>query len=120
MAPTHSELVHEGVEALLRGDLQRLEELLAPDVEWGWFEPGGEDLVGREAVLGAFRERVDEGVLGGLLEVVDLGDDVVVGIAPSPRAAETGAPVGWTRVAYLDGLVARLVSYDSRERALAS
>lgn len=120
MAPTHHELVHECVEALRRGDVPRLEGLLAPDVEWGWFEPGGEDLEGREAVLGAFRERIDEGVLGGLLEVVDLGDDVVVGIAPSPRAAESGAPTGWTRVAYRDGLVVRLVSFDSRERALAS
>jgi hypothetical protein len=120
MAPTHHEIVQEGVDALLRGDLQRLEELLAPDVQWGWFEPGGEDLLGRQAVLQALRERVDEDVLGGLLELVDVGDDVVVGIAPSPRAAESGTPVGWTRVGYRDGLVVRLVSYDSRERALAS
>jgi ketosteroid isomerase-like protein len=120
MPQTPSELVREGVEALLRGDLQRIEQLLADDVEWAWFEPGGEDVAGRDAVLAALRERVEQGVLGGLVELVADGDEVVVGLAPSPAAADLGAPVGWARVRVGDGHVTRLVSYDSRDRALGA
>jgi ketosteroid isomerase-like protein len=119
MSASNQDLTQHGVDALLRGDLDGVEELLAPEIEWVWFEPGGTDLIGRDAVVQAFRERVEEDILGGLLDLVADDDDVLVCLAPSARAAEGGVAAAWTRVCFRDGLVIRLVSYDSRERAFA-
>src|SRR5438309_9171878 len=34
------ELARRGFEAWRRGDLETIGTMLAPDVKWGWFEPG--------------------------------------------------------------------------------
>ncbi len=52
-------------------------------------------------------------------ELIAIGDDVLVSVEPSAPAAVWGAEALWTRVSVEDGRAVRLISYDTRERALA-
>jgi ketosteroid isomerase-like protein len=119
-ASTHAEIVRDALAAIMSDDLPRVAELLDPQVEWLWFEPGGTDCRGRDAVLAAFRERLDEDALGDVRELTPVGDDVLVSITPSAPAAVWGAQALWTRVSFAGARAVRLVSYDTRERALAA
>jgi ketosteroid isomerase-like protein len=114
-----TDLVRDALAAILGDDLPRVSELLDPHVEWVWFEPGGTDCRGRQAVVDALRDRLDDDALGRVRELSQLGDDVLVSVEPSASAAVWGADALWTRVSVKDGRAVRLVSYDSRERALA-
>ena len=118
-APARTDIVRDALAAIMGGDLSRVAELLDPEVEWVWFQPGGTDCCGREAVLAAFGERLDDGVLGDVRELTPVGDDVLVSVAPSAPAAVWGAEALWTRVSFAGTRAVRLVSYDTRERALA-
>ena len=117
--PTPTDLVRDALAAIMNDDLPRLAELLDPHVEWVWFEAGGTDCRGREAVLAAFHERLREDALGHVRELTQVGDEVLVSVAPSASAAVWGAEALWTRVVFDAGRAVRLVSYDTRERALA-
>jgi ketosteroid isomerase-like protein len=115
---TNTTVVRDAVAAILRQDLRLVAEILHPDVEWVWFEPGGTDCRGRDAVIEAFRERIADAVMGPVREVFEHGDDVIVSMAPSVTASAWGATESWTRVVLRDERVVRLISYDTRERAL--
>jgi ketosteroid isomerase-like protein len=36
----NEQLAHDGYEAVMRGELEALEDLLAPDLTWHWWEHG--------------------------------------------------------------------------------
>jgi ketosteroid isomerase-like protein len=39
----NEQLAHDGYEAVMRGELEALEDLLAPDLTWHWWEHGPRD-----------------------------------------------------------------------------
>ena len=67
-----------GLEAWQRGDFETLEEMLAPEVELLWWEPGDWDCHGRDDVIGLLRERYEQGFAGGRMELVDAGEEKLI------------------------------------------
>jgi ketosteroid isomerase-like protein len=101
MPETNVEKARRGYAAVLRGDLDVIAEMLAPDVTWGTCRD-------REQVLDFMRQT--KGV-GELVDVIDAGDKVVVIL-----------DAGGRRVANLttfrDGKVVEMVHYPDPEEAL--
>src|SRR5438876_1001413 len=110
-----------GFEAWQRGDLAALEELLDPDVDLLWWEPGEWDCHSRDDVLRLLRERYEEGFAGGRHELIDGGDDVLITVS---YPSEVGGP-GWpdetaTVITFRDGKAVHMQQYRTREEALAA
>jgi hypothetical protein len=55
-----SEIAREGWEAWRNGDFDTIQEILDPNVEWRWFEPGEWDCHNRDDVMRTLRERYDQ------------------------------------------------------------
>jgi len=72
----NDELARSGFEAFLRGDWDALAEIMDPDVEWLWHEPGEWDCHDRTKVLATLFDRQREGVVAGLNNVVAVDDRV--------------------------------------------
>jgi ketosteroid isomerase-like protein len=84
-----SEIAREGLEAWRKGDFDTIEEILDPNVEWRWFEPGEWDCHDRNDVMRTLRERYDQGFGRGNLEFRDAGENAVI-VVSHPR--EIGGP----------------------------
>src|SRR6266550_2486633 len=79
----------EGLEAWRRGEFDRLERILDPDVEWGWFEPGEWDCKNRDDVMRTLRERYEQGFATGTLELKDGGENAVIVVS---HPSDIGGP----------------------------
>ena len=75
------ERVRAGMQAWQDGDLSALEELLDPDVELSWWEPGDWDCHSRDEVLRLLGRRREEGVPRGDVELIDAGDDTLISVS---------------------------------------
>jgi ketosteroid isomerase-like protein len=111
-------LARRGFEAWRRGDLPAIEAMLAPDVRWGWFEPGDWDCRSREDVMRRLRERFSEGFAGELVRIERLSEHSVLAIA---HPSEVGGPE-WpdevaTLIEFRGGKVARMHDYRSMAEA---
>lgn len=81
MARSNAELVREGFAAFKRGDLETIESLLDPNVEWRWIEPGDWDCHNRDQVVQTIRDRLAEGFGENELdEVIEASDRVLIGV----------------------------------------
>jgi uncharacterized protein len=120
MSASNAELVRSGFDAFLRGDWEALSAVMAPDVEWLWYEPGEWDCHDRRKVLATLFQRRREGVVTGLDRVVAVDDRVLVEVT-GPRLGESGLPGGQACmvVTVRDGLIVRMQDYRSRAAALA-
>src|SRR4051812_11745664 len=120
MAAGNDELVRSSFDAFLRGDWDALAQVMDPDVEWLWYEPGDWDCHDRRKVLATLFERQREGVVTGLDIVVAVDERVFVEVT-GPRLAESGLPGGRACmvVTVRDGLIVRMQDYPSRAAALA-
>jgi ketosteroid isomerase-like protein len=116
----NAELVRTGFEAFLRGDFEALEQVMDPDVQWLWYEPGNWDCHDRNKVLTTLRDRQQEGVVTALNAVVATGERVFVEVT-GPRLEQWGLPEGQACmvVTVKDGLIVRMQDYPSRAAALA-
>ena len=111
----------EGLDAWRRGDFETLEEVLDPDVEWRWFEPGEWDCKNREDVMRTLRERYEQGFAKGKLEFRDGGEDALIVIS---HPSEIGGPE-WpaetaTIMRFREGKVVLMQDYPSEAEALAA
>ena len=114
------ELARGGLVAWQRGDLSALAEMLDPDVELLWWEPGQWDCRGKDAVVKLLSERSAAGETDGNIDLVDAGGDrLVVSRIPTPsNGAATGRPS--TLVTFNKGLVVRMRQFRSLDEALAA
>jgi hypothetical protein len=84
-----TEIAREGVEAGRKGDFETIEEILDPNVEWRWFEPGEWDCHGRDDVIRMLRERYEQGFARGELQFRDGGERSVIVVS---HPSEIGGP----------------------------
>jgi ketosteroid isomerase-like protein len=115
------EEARKGFTAWQEGDFDTIEAMLDRNVTWHWFEPGDWDCNGREDVMRTLRERYDEGFARAPIELVDVGDDVVIAVV---RPRETGggewpAEVA-TVITFSDGKVVSMQDHRTPEEAVAS
>lgn len=120
MGATNVELARRGFEAVLRGDLDVVSDLLDRDVKWHGGDPDAPGACRNRrqalAFIGRARERLRD---VEVLDVVGAGDNVVVIMgAPAPD----GAPA-WTAAnvcTFRDGKVAEIVHHPDARDALAA
>jgi ketosteroid isomerase-like protein/ankyrin repeat protein len=120
MAVGNDELVRSSFDAFLRGDWNALAEVMAPDVQWLWYEPGDWDCHDRRKVLATLFERQREGVVTALEDVVAVDERVFVEVT-GPRLTEWGLAGGHACmvVTVRDGRIVRMQDYPNRAAALA-
>lgn len=82
-------IASDGLEAWRRGDFAELEQVLDPDVEWHWFEPGEWDCHNRDDVMRVLRERYAQGFAAGRLEFQQGADDALIVVS---HPSEIGGP----------------------------
>ena len=130
MSHESAELLLRGYHAFVAGDLEAIEELLDPDVEW---VPAGESdavIISRERVLEVVAERVAEDYHVVVDRAIGLGDRAVVSMRfsrieldPSderPLQSRRSYLLGrWAAVVYTrDGRVVRVDEHLHLEAAL--
>ena len=120
MSTTNDELVRTSFDAFLAGDWEALSQVMAPDVQWLWHEPGDWDCHDRRKVLATLFERQREGVVTALNRVVAVEDRVFVEIT-GPRLTEWGLPGGRACMVITvhGGRIVRMQDHPNRAAALA-
>ena len=102
MSTDNAALIRDGFESFLKGDFDALRELMEPDAQWLYAEPIPGDCHDRDEIIATLRERHAEGVVGGLADVVEGGERLLVEIT-GPRLEDGGLPEGgrrwWSRCA---------------------
>ena len=129
MSEQNVELARRGYEALVRGDLDTVAELFAPDLSWRWWQPGPWDCHNREEAMTVIRERIEQRAIGELQEIIDVDEErIIVVMRRSPDAepsyAEMGVPEGHDETANLltirGGKVVAMRDYTTKAEALAA
>jgi ketosteroid isomerase-like protein len=110
------DLVRRGFEAIIRGDLQLIGELLDPEVKWH----GGDPQSGcrnRDEAL-EFIGRAQRRGIGRLIDVIDAGEDRVVVVLQPPATPGAPPPPPRANVTTIhDGRVVEMVAYETTEEA---
>jgi ketosteroid isomerase-like protein len=129
MSEQNVELARRGYEDLMRGDLDAVFELLAPDLSWRWWQPGLGDCHSRGEAMRVIKERLAERAIGQLVEIIDADEErIVVVMRRNPESkrsyAEEGLPEGHDETANLitirNGKVVALQDYKTKADALAA
>jgi ketosteroid isomerase-like protein len=113
------EIVRRGYEAVLRGDLETLGEILDPDVKWHGGDPSS-GCQNRKQTLGWMRQNwLRRGAPPGeVVDVIDAGDKVVVIMR---RAGDDGEPeLVANLTTFRDGKVVEMVHYPNPDDARAA
>ncbi|MBV8217390.1 MAG: nuclear transport factor 2 family protein [Solirubrobacterales bacterium] len=119
MTDSNVELVRRGYEAVLRGDLDTLGEILDPDVKWHAGNPS-DGCQNRKQALGWMRQNwMRRGAPPGeLVDVLDGGDRVVVIMR---RTGDDGDPeLVANLTTFRDGKVVEMVHYPNPDDARAA
>jgi ketosteroid isomerase-like protein len=120
MSESNADLARRGYEAAVRGDLDFIGGLLAPDVVWHGGDPND---VGachdREEALHFMRQAFARGGVGELVDVIDAGDRVVVIMQPPSTAGRQVALIA-NLSTFRDGKVIEMVHYPDPDDALAA
>jgi ketosteroid isomerase-like protein len=115
------ELVRRGYEAVMRGDLDQMRELLDPDVKWHAGDPTAEYACHNRQQAVAFMRGnwMRRGAPAGeLVDVIDAGDKVVVIMR---RIDDDGEPeLVANLTTFRDGKVVEMVHYPNPDDALAA
>ena len=120
MTESNLELARRGYEAVVRGDLDIIRELLDPDVKWHGGDPSSGCQNRKQALDWMRRAQRRRGrPPAELIELVDAGDKVVVIMQPAPEGDEPAAPVA-NLTTFRDGKVIEMVHYPNPEDALAA
>jgi ketosteroid isomerase-like protein len=113
------EIVRRGYEAVLRGDLETLGEILDPDVKWHGGDPSS-GCQNRKQTLGWMRQNwLRRGAPPGeVVDVIDAGDKVVVIMQ---RIGDDGEPeLVANLTTFRDGKVVEMVHYPNPDDARAA
>ena len=119
MTETNVELARRGYEAIMRGDLDAIGELLDPDVKWHGGNPS-DGCQNRKQTLRWMREGLTRRGTppAELIEIVDAGDKIV---AIMRRTGENGEPELIANLTtFRDGKVIEMVHYPNPADALAA
>ena len=120
MTESNLELARRGYEAILRGDLDAIRELLDPDVKWHGGDPADGCQNRKQALAWMRRAQRRRGRPPvELIEMVDAGDKIVVIMQPAPDGDEPAAPVA-NLTTFRDGKVVEMVHYPNPDDALAA
>ncbi len=121
MSAANVELARRGYEALVRGDLDAIAELLAPDVRWHAGDPDAEGACQGRAQALAWIHRPERQGPGRLVDVIDAGDKVLVLLEAPDEAAGGGAVRLRGQVStFRDGKVVEMVGYATPADAFAA
>jgi ketosteroid isomerase-like protein len=120
MSSSNVELARQGFEALKRGDLSRIEALLAEDVQWHGGDPTAEFACHNRGQALAFMQRPERRGPGELVDVIDAGDRVVVITQPPPEEDGRPAELHAQITTFRDGQVTEMVGYPTVQDALAA
>jgi ketosteroid isomerase-like protein len=120
MSVANVELARRGYEAVARGDLDPISELLADDVRWHGGDP---DSIGscrsRDEALTFLRAALERRGVGRLVDLIDAGDDVVIIMQP-PTVDGVTPPRRANVTTFRDGKVVEMVAYENPEAALTA
>jgi ketosteroid isomerase-like protein len=119
MSEGNIEIARRGYEAIMRGDLGAVRELLDPDVKWHGGEPS-DGCQNRVQALEWMRQARDRrgGPPAELVDMVDAGDKVVVIMR---RVGEDGEPeLVANLTTFRDGKVVEMVHYATPDEARAA
>jgi ketosteroid isomerase-like protein len=128
MSNDNVELIRTAFQAYARGDMTSMLQLLDPELEWTYLDPGLEDPApqvchGRRELEAALQRQAERGLRAELEEVVGRGDRVMV-IARTPgidafrmRAADDR---NFTVFTIRDGRIVAMRDCHDREEALAA
>jgi ketosteroid isomerase-like protein len=120
MSESNAKRARRGYEAVLRGDLDVIADLLDPDVKWHGGDPAAEHSChNRGEALKVMREAVSRRAIGELVDVIDAGDKVVVILRPVSETGEPAAPVA-NLTTFRDGKVVEMVHYPDPDDALVA
>ena len=121
MTESNAELVRRGYEAVLRGDLDSIRDILDPEVKWHAGDPTAEYAChNRGQALEFMRQNwVRRGAPPGeLVDVIEAGEKVVVIIR---RTGEDGEPeLVANLTTFRDGKVIEMVHYPDPQAARAA
>ena len=113
-------LARRGFEAVLRGDIEPVRELLAPDVKWHGGDPTAEGACqNRTQALEFIRRALDQHAVAELVDVLGFGDKVVVILRPSAAPGTSGQLVA-NLSTFRNGQVIEMVAYPDPEAAIAA
>jgi ketosteroid isomerase-like protein len=113
-------LARRGFEAVARGELDVIADLLAPDVTWHGGDPSSDDgCHNRGEALAFMRRAMKRGAVGRLLRVIDAGDRVIVVLQP-PAAGGVTPPPRANLTTFRKGKVTEMIAYDTPEAAYAA
>lgn len=116
MPQSNVEIARRGFEEAMRGDFDAIGELLDPEVKWHGGDPSAEGACcNRDEALAFMRRARRRNPMGELVDVIDVGDRVVVVIRPA-RGSELRANL----TTFRDGKVVEMVAYATPEDALAA
>lgn len=116
MAQSNVEIARRGFEAVMRGDLDGIADLLDPEVKWHGGDPSAEGACrNREEALAFMRRARSRNPMGELVDAIDAGERVVVVIRPAG-----GAQLRANLTTFRDGKVIEMVAYATPEDALAA
>jgi len=112
--------VRRGYEAIAGGDFAAIADLLAPQVAWHGGDPRARGACrNREQVLEFMRQAHQRGAVGELIDVIDVGEQVVVVIRQQPDGG--GEPeLRANLTTFRDGKVIEMVAFETPAAALAA
>ncbi len=120
MSEENVETARRGYEAIARGDFAAIADVLAPEVTWHGGDRKARDACrNRDQVLEFLRQAHRRGPIGELIDVIDVGEQVVVVLRQQPEGG--GEPeLRANLTTFRDGKVTEMVAFDSPAAALAA
>jgi ketosteroid isomerase-like protein len=120
MTQTNVELARRGYAAVLRGDLDAVRELLHPDVKWHGGDPSARGACrSREQVIEFMRQALSRRPLAELVDVIDVGEQVVAIMRPASGSGEPTV-LSASLTTFRDGRAIEMVHYPDSADALAA
>lgn len=127
MSTENERLAREGYEALMRGEVEVVEQLMVPDLTWHWWEHGPWDCHSRDEALAVIRERMGQRAIGELREVIEVDRNRVLVVMKMPPGSESrpndlvlarGPDETATVVTFRGGKVVAMQAHRSKDEAL--
>jgi ketosteroid isomerase-like protein len=118
MSSEKVELARRGYEAIKRGDLTDVVDLLDEHVKWHAGDPMAEGACRNRKQALAFMRRPERRDPGELIDIIDAGDRIVVILQPPPIDGEP-APMRAQLTTFRDGKVIEMAGYPTVEAAFA-
>jgi ketosteroid isomerase-like protein len=120
MTETNVELARRGYEAALHGDIDAIRALLDADVKWHGGDPSAPGAChNRDQALEFMRQARSHRGVAELVDVVGVGDQVVVIMRPPAEGGEQ-SELSANLTTFRNGKVVEMVHYPKPEDALAA